>query len=96
MSSSERYSERVVTAIAEREGVDPVDLDERLYDAVDPDALDALFADVADSDEPPSVQVAFTCCGYDVTVSDPVDVTLEQRKETGEADDAPDEPKRVG
>lgn len=33
----------VVDAIAEREGVDPTDLDVPLYDAIDPDALENLF-----------------------------------------------------
>lgn len=33
----------VVEAIAEREAVDPIDLDRPLYDVVDPDALENLF-----------------------------------------------------
>jgi hypothetical protein len=37
-------STRVVRAVAEREGIDPVRLDPPLHDVVDPDALDALFA----------------------------------------------------
>lgn len=33
----------VVEAIAEREGVEAIDLDRPLYDVVDPDALENLF-----------------------------------------------------
>jgi len=36
-------SETVVLAVAEAKGVDPTALDDRLYDIVDPDALDRLF-----------------------------------------------------
>jgi len=41
--SSETLSESVVYAVAEAKDVDPVDLTERLYDCIDPDALDSLF-----------------------------------------------------
>ena len=37
-------SAAVVTAVAEARGVDPVDLDCRLTDAVGPDAPDSLFS----------------------------------------------------
>lgn len=40
---SESMSQTVVAAVAEAKGVDPVELTERLYDCVDPDALDRLF-----------------------------------------------------
>lgn len=33
----------VVFAVGEARGVDPVDLDDCLYDVIDPDALDSLF-----------------------------------------------------
>lgn len=38
-------SQAVVDAVARREKVEPVDLEPPLYEAVDPDALDALFED---------------------------------------------------
>lgn len=37
-------SEAIVAAVARARGVSPVDLEDRLSDAVDPDALDNLFA----------------------------------------------------
>ena len=33
----------VVQAVADAEGVDPIELQRPLYEAIDPDALDALF-----------------------------------------------------
>lgn len=65
-------SEAVVAAVAEREGVDPVELP-RLFEAVDPDALDAIFADGRPG------RVSFQYAGYDVTVcgSDQVTVICE-------------------
>ena len=35
-------STRVVVAIAEADGIDPMEMDERLHDWVDPDALEAV------------------------------------------------------
>ena len=42
-SPEESLSESVVYAVAEAKDVDPMDLDERLYNCIDPDALDRLF-----------------------------------------------------
>lgn len=56
-------SEAVVDAVASVESTSPVALDERLYDAVDPEALDALFAG------PQTVEsVSFAYCGHDLVV----------------------------
>lgn len=43
MAQGESVSTTVVQTIAEREGVEPVDLTPRLYEVVDPDALEKLF-----------------------------------------------------
>ncbi|MFB6166293.1 MAG: HalOD1 output domain-containing protein [Haloarculaceae archaeon] len=66
-------SEAVVTAVADAEGVDPTDL-EPLFDVVDPDALDALFAG-GDA----SVELTFNYAGYAVTVRGVEDVSLSER-----------------
>lgn len=55
---------RIVTTIAEREGVDPIALDSQLYEAVDPDALAALAA----SDPETQLTISFNYTGYRVTV----------------------------
>lgn len=42
---SDAPSTAVVMAVAEARGIAPIELDCRLTDAVDPDALDSLFSD---------------------------------------------------
>lgn len=43
MVKQRRASRRIVSEIARYEGVDPVELDRQLYDAIDPGALDGLL-----------------------------------------------------
>lgn len=57
-------SERVIDTVAEHEGVDPVDLDPRLYRAVDPDALDQLFSFSQRTDA--DLEIAFRYSDYEV------------------------------
>lgn len=59
-------SERIVTEIATRDGVDPIELPP-LFDAVDPDALEVLFAPKANG-ETRRGRVWFRYAGYDVTI----------------------------
>lgn len=42
-SPSEPLSQTIVFGIADAKGIDPMDLDECLYDCIDPEALDELF-----------------------------------------------------
>ena len=61
-------SERVIEAIAEQEGVDPLDLEVPLFEAIDPDILET-FDRMADEDRTASaLRVGFTYYGYDVLV----------------------------
>ncbi|KTG09435.1 hypothetical protein AUR64_16795 [Haloprofundus marisrubri] len=62
-------SEAVVLAIAEAEGCDALDLDEPLYNWVDPDALDSVFR--LPREELPADRVfSFRAYGREVTVID--------------------------
>lgn len=65
-------SERVLAAIAAREGIDPLDFNHRLYEVIDPDALDTLFQ----SDGGIS-QVTFSFLGYEITVRSLESIELE-------------------
>lgn len=56
-------SGRVLEEVAAQEGTSPVDLDQPLYDVVDPDALNALFA----GSTPPAT-VRFTYLDYEIVV----------------------------
>lgn len=66
-TASDEPSVAVAVAVAARERVDPVELTPPLHDVVDPDALDALFADRDARDQ--AVSVAFDYCGYRVEIS---------------------------
>lgn len=56
----------MVERVANSEGVDPLELSP-LYDAIDPDALDSLVG--CSNGDGSDLEIEFTYCGYDVTVS---------------------------
>jgi len=56
----------VIYAIADYEGVDPLRLDPPLFEAIDLDALDALFSG---TEAPSPATVTFSYKGYEVSVS---------------------------
>lgn len=62
----------VIAAIAEREGVDPVVVEppryDALYDVINPEALDSLFAPRENGTPRSSGTVEFPFCGYRVLV----------------------------
>lgn len=78
---SQSLSFEIIRAIAEREGVDTIDIEppeyEALYDVLNPEALDALFAPRHDGTERTTGRVEFTFCGYDVVVTSDGDVVVE-------------------
>lgn len=59
-----RPSETIVAALSEHADVDPLAFDVPLYDAVDPDAIDALFEDEASND----LRVSFSYESYRVSL----------------------------
>lgn len=68
-TADESVSEAVVETVASVSGVDPVELDP-LYYAIDPDALDAVFASrSAPGDLPRDVRLSFSYVGLQVTVT---------------------------
>lgn len=75
-TGGERFSTAVVEAVAERVGVDPIDLNPPLYRAIDPDALDDLLTSLETGDADGSV--SFHYLGYDVTVHGDGTVYLEE------------------
>lgn len=73
-------STSVIEEVATREGVDPTELDQPLYHAIDPDALDTLVRSSADAPSPSSLSITFTYHGYEVSVSSDGVVDLERRE----------------
>lgn len=57
-----------MTAVADARGVDPLDLDQRLNEAVDPDALWHLFAPRQNGASRTGGQVQFSLADCEVTV----------------------------
>ncbi|GAB3664149.1 HalOD1 output domain-containing protein [Halopiger thermotolerans] len=70
----------IISAVAEREGVDPTDIEppeyEALYDAINPEALDSLFAPRTDGTARTAGRVEFSYCDYHVVVTSDGDVDV--------------------
>lgn len=74
-------SDHVITAVAEREGVDPTELHQPLDDVIDPEALNAIFSDRMDGGRRDGGRVVFEYVGYVVTVETDGSVSLEPVQE---------------
>lgn len=72
----------IINAVAEREGVDPTEIEppeyEALYDVLNPEALDALFSPREDGTPRSNGTVEFQFCGYDVVVTGDGDVDVRE------------------
>ncbi|WIV66280.1 HalOD1 output domain-containing protein [Natrialbaceae archaeon AArc-T1-2] len=79
-------TEKVVTKVADREGVPMTELGPPLYRAINPAALDALVRSFEDKQRAGSVEVAFAYNGYRVTVRDDRTVRIDD----GTDDDSPE------
>jgi len=70
-------TQRIVEAVADSEGVEPVDLDPPLFDVLDGDLLNALVQSNERSDATDSLELSFTYHGYHVYVEAGGTVTVE-------------------
>ncbi|WP_247728728.1 HalOD1 output domain-containing protein [Halovivax limisalsi] len=81
-STTTPVSQAVVEAVAEAEGIDVTDVEppafEPLYEVVDPEALDLLFAPTVGGAERAAGSVSFEYAGHDVTVYSDGRVTLDE------------------
>lgn len=68
----------VVNAIADREGVDPLELDPCLYEVIDPAALNALFSGPEDTENGPISRIVFSYNGYDVHIAGDGEVRISE------------------
>ena len=76
-AESDSLAETVLTAVAEREDTSPTTLDP-LYDVIDPDALNGLFAPTETGTPRAPGRVVFSYCGYEVTVSSDGSVRVDE------------------
>ena len=65
LDTAPTVSGRVIQAVADRDGVSPLDITPPLFDAIDPDALDRLY-----DDGRTGVAVDFEFAGYLITVNE--------------------------
>ncbi|WP_126664839.1 HalOD1 output domain-containing protein [Haloterrigena salifodinae] len=72
-TAADSLSFEVISAVAEQEGIDPVEIEppeyDALYDVINPEALDSLFAPREDGSSRGSGRVEFVFCGYRVVVT---------------------------
>lgn len=73
---NESVSTAVIGAVADANGVDAIDLEPRLDDAVDPDALERLFRYGASGEPRSAGRVSFRMAGCDVVVRSAGRVTV--------------------
>ena len=63
----------IIEAVAEREGVDATDIEppeyDALYDVLNPEALDTVFASREDGTPRGNGWIEFTFCGYEFVVT---------------------------
>jgi hypothetical protein len=69
-------TERVLQRVADAEGTEPSELDEPLYEVIDPDALERLFDSSEDGPSRDSGELRFPYHGYEVTVRANGDVSV--------------------
>lgn len=62
-------TQRIVQAITDAEGVEPVDLDPPLFDVLDGDLLNALVSSNETNADEPSLELSFEYLGYRVYVA---------------------------
>jgi hypothetical protein len=72
-------SSAVVEALAAVENVEPENLDVRLYDSVESDALDELYRATAERAE--HLRVAFTLGSYEVVLEDGGQIVVRSRSD---------------
>jgi len=87
----EPLSRGVVEAVAEAADVDPIPGDaadgvaalEPLYDAVDPEALDAVFRPAGSDATSPGGRITFSYASYEVTASSDGRITVRRCRSAG-------------
>lgn len=78
VGESTPLSMEVIDAIAEQEGIDPIDLETPIYEVIDLDAVDALTTGDTSTND---IEVSFTYEGYEVTVDNDRDIRISSADE---------------
>lgn len=81
---SSSLAHQIITEVASREGVHPLDLEVPLYDAVDPEALEALFTRPRNQHTESTLTLSFTYYDYEITVDSDRSVSVSDRPGSSE------------
>lgn len=68
LPAEQPLSQSVVRAVAGAKGIEPEQVASRIYDVVDPDALDRLFESPSDDIKREEAQLSFTIDEYEVVI----------------------------
>ncbi|MFC6765972.1 HalOD1 output domain-containing protein [Natrinema soli] len=77
----------IVERVADREGIDPVDLNDRLYDVIDADALETL-TNTSDRQSQANLCVEFAYHGYAVTVVESGKIIIDEQPTETKTDES--------
>lgn len=80
MVSDCSVAQAILRAVASHEGVDETTLDQPLFEVIDPDALEALYAHSSATSTPPTV--SFEYQGYTVVVESPDHIEVQPETST--------------
>lgn len=85
-TASNSVSFDVIAAVADAEGVDPMEIEppeyEALYDVINPEALDSLFAPRENGTSRGTGRVEFRFCGYDIVITSDGEVKALEQSDT--------------
>lgn len=76
----QNISNTIIETVADAEGVAPTELETRLYDVIEPEALNELFQHREDGPVTEGV-VSFTFHGYEVTVHSDSSVEIDRTQD---------------
>ncbi|SEW02922.1 HalOD1 output domain-containing protein [Natrinema salifodinae] len=76
-TGADSLTNTIVSTVAELSGTDPIELD-RLYDRIDPESLETLFAPANGAAGRNTGQVSFRLDGYTITVHATGDIVVER------------------
>ena len=89
-NSSESTSDAVIQKIAVADGVDPIEVHPPLHDAINPDALNAIFTPRHDGTPWMTGYVTFRWGQYQVTVHSDGEIQVGEWAETGPEPESPE------
>lgn len=79
-TTTKSLSYEVIAAVAEQEGVQPTEIEppeyDALYEAINPEALDSLFAPRENGATRTTGRVEFNYCGYHVIITSDGEVEI--------------------